>query len=218
MRITVFGATGAVGSRVVQEALSRHHDVTAVGRNLDRLTTLAQRLGEVGGLRVLRGDASDAGDVARLGWGREVVISATRPVPGREDELAIAAKGLVSGLAGSGVRLLVVGGAASLTLPGDPGTTVVDGPGFPVELRPIALACNEQLEVIRASTDLEWTYLSPPALLEPGVRTGTYRLGRDELLTSADGTSSISMEDFAIALLDEAEQPRHPRARFTVGY
>lgn len=138
-------------------------------------------------------------------------------MPGQEDQLAIAAKGLVSGLAGTGVRLLIVGGAASLTLPGDPGTTVVDGPGFPAELRPIALACNEQLEVIRGSADLDWAYLSPPALLEPGVRTGKYRLGRDELLVSSGGSSYLSMEDFAIALLDEAEHPQHHHLRFTVG-
>lgn len=227
MRITIFGATGAVGSRTVQEALSRNHEVTAVGRNAQRLQALAHSVtaastggaaGTVGGvLRVQRGDASNAGDVARLSRGQDVVISATRPVAGREDELAVAAKGLVGGLSGSGVRLVVVGGAASLTLPGDPGTLLVDGPGFPVELRPIALACNEQLDVIRGGDEVDWTYLSPPALLEPGVRTGTYRVGRDELLVGPDGTSYLSMEDFAIALLDETERPRHRRLRFTVG-
>jgi hypothetical protein len=139
-------------------------------------------------------------------------------VAGQEHELAIAAKGLTAGLAGSEVRLLVVGGAASLTLPGDPGTTVVDGPDFPVELRPIALACNEQFEVVRTSDGVDWVYLSPPATLEPGVRTGQYRVGRDELLVAPDGASYISMEDFAIALLDEIEEPRHRRTRFTVGY
>lgn len=233
MRITIFGATGAVGSRTVQEALDRNHDVTAVGRNTQRLEALARSVTAAGAvgvddgagasgagrgvLRVRRGDASDPGDVARLSLGQDVVISATRPVAGLEDELAVAAKGLVAGLSGSGVRLLVVGGAASLTLPGEPGTLLVDGPGFPAELRPIALACNEQLDVIRAGDDVDWTYVSPPALLEPGVRTGSYRAGRDELLVGPDGTSYLSMEDFAIALLDEAEHPRHARLRFTVG-
>lgn len=214
MRITIFGATGAVGSRVTLEALSRGHEVTAVGRNRQRLEALALNLSTA---RVRRGDAADPGDVARLSYGQDLVISATRPVAGEEGELAIAAKGLVSGLAGTGVRLLIVGGAASLTLPGSAGTTVVDGPGFPAELRPIALACNEQLEVVRGSSDLDWAYLSPPALLEPGVRTGSYRVGQDELLVGADGSSYLSMEDFAIALVDEAERPRHHRVRFTVG-
>jgi putative NADH-flavin reductase len=217
MRITIFGATGAVGSRTVQEALTRHHEVTAVGRNLQRLQALARSLSGAEALQVRQGDASDPEDVARLSRGQDVVISATRPVAGQEGELAVAAKGLVGGLAGSGVRLVIVGGAASLALPGEPGTILVDGPGFPVELRPIALACNEQLEVIRGSDDLDWAYVSPPALLEPGVRTGSYRLGRDELLVGPDGTSYLSMEDFAIALLDEAERPRHRRLRFTVG-
>jgi putative NADH-flavin reductase len=217
MRITIFGATGAVGSRTVHEALARNHEVTAVGRNVERLQALARSLNATETLRVRQGDASDAADVARLSHGQDVVISATRPVPGQEDQLALAAKGLVGGLSGSGVRLLVVGGAASLTLPGEPGTLLVDGPGFPVELRPIALACNEQLDVIRGGDEVDWTYLSPPALLEPGVRTGSYRVGRDELLVGPDGTSYLSMEDFAIALLDEAERPRHRRLRFTVG-
>ncbi|WP_343966597.1 NAD(P)-dependent oxidoreductase [Kribbella koreensis] len=210
----MFGATGAVGSRAVQEALSRGHEVTAVGRSMERLRTLPPDRS----LRLEQGDASDMTDVARLSQGQDVVISATRPVPGREHELAIAAKGLVGGLAGTAVRLAVVGGAASLTLPGDPGTTVVDGPDFPPEFRPIALACNEQFEVVRGSDDVDWVYLSPPAMLEPGVRTGQYRLGRDELLVDDDGASYLSMEDFAVALVDEVERPRYRQSRFTVGY
>lgn len=98
-------------------------------------------------------------------------------------------------------------------MPGSPGTAVVDGPDFPADWRPIALACNEQLEIVRAATDLDWVYLSPPAILEPGIRTGRYRLGTDELLTD---TSSISLEDLPVALVDEAESPRHHRMRFTV--
>jgi uncharacterized protein len=95
---------------------------------------------------------------------------------------------------------------------------LVDSPDFPVELRPIALACNEQFDLVRASTDVDWTYVSPPALLEPGSRTGGYRLGVDHLVTAADGTSYLSMEDFAFALVDEAERAQHVGRRFTVGY
>ncbi|MFK4084509.1 NAD(P)-dependent oxidoreductase [Kribbella sp. NPDC020789] len=200
MRILVFGASGAVGSRVVHEALSRGHQVTAVSRS-----------GPV------QGDASDAGDVARLSQGHDVVISATRPRAGQEAELVLAAKGLMNGLRGSGTRLILVGGAASLTVPGT-GLTMVEQPDFPDEYRPIAEACNEQLALVKAFDDVDWTYVSPPDLLEPGVRTGGYRLGADELVVAADGTSTISMEDFAVALLDEAEHPQHHRRRFTVGY
>jgi uncharacterized protein len=116
------------------------------------------------------------------------------------------------------VRLLAVGGAATLTLPDAPGLTVVEGPDFPLSLRPIALACAEQLDLYRAETDVDWAYLSPPAVLEPGPRTGAYRLGADELLVDAAGSSAISMEDLAVALVDEAEIPKHHRTRFTVGY
>jgi putative NADH-flavin reductase len=200
MRILVWGAGGAVGSRVVQEAVARGHQVTAVGRS-----------GPV------RGDAANPDDVARLSAGHDVVISATRPRPGREGELVDAAKGLVIGLRASGVRLILVGGAASLIVPGTE-VLLVDSPGFPEDLRPIALACNEQFDVVRAANNVDWTYVSPPALLEPGARTGRYRKGHDHLVTDADGNSSISLEDFAIALVDEAEQALHLRQRFTVGY
>ncbi|TDD61200.1 NAD-dependent epimerase/dehydratase family protein [Kribbella antibiotica] len=200
MRILVFGATGAVGSRVTQEARNRGHQVTAVSRT-----------------GTPRGDASDSGDVAELSQGHDVVISATRPQAGQESELVLAAMGLLNGLRFSGIRLILVGGAASLTVPGT-GRTLVEQPGFPDEYRPIAVACNEQFDLVKASNDVDWTYVSPPDLLEPGVRTGTYRLGTDELVVTTDGTSSISMEDFAMALVDEAERAKHHGRRFTVGY
>ncbi|MCT2593078.1 NAD(P)H-binding protein [Streptomyces sp. N2-109] len=212
MRITVFGAAGNVGSRVVAEALHRGHEVTAVVRDSARFPELAAAA------RPRAGDAADAGEVAELSEGQDVVISATRPAPGREGELAVIAEALLTGLAQTGVRLLLVGGAGSLTLPGTGGTTVAEGPDFPPSWLPIALACNDQLAVCKAETRVDWVYLSPSAMLEPGVRTGGYRVGSDELLVDADGNSSISMEDLAVALVDEAEQPQHHRARFTVGY
>ncbi|MFD8706310.1 NAD(P)-dependent oxidoreductase [Kitasatospora sp. NPDC059648] len=212
MRITVFGATGNVGRRVVTEALARGHEVTAVVRNP------AKPHGLPSGVTVAVGDASAPEDVARLSAGQDLVITATRPAPGSEHELAAATRGLLAGLAGTGVRLLAVGGAGSLVVPGTDGTVLVDSPGFPDEIRPIALACGEQLDLYRADEKVDWTYLSPAALLEPGERTGRFRLGRDELLVDAEGNSAISMEDLAVVLLDEAEQPLHRRARFTAGY
>ncbi|MCP3800637.1 NAD(P)H-binding protein [Allokutzneria sp. A3M-2-11 16] len=205
MKITVFGAAGGVGSRVLTEALSRGHAVTGVTRENSRFPELRQ------------GDAANIDDVVRLSAGQDVVISATRPAPGREADLVVTAKAVLAGLAETGVRLLVVGGASSLTVPGT-GGTVLDDPNLPPEIRAIAEACTAQLAVCQAETVVDWAYLSPPALLEPGVRTGSYRLGRDELIVDADGNSAISMEDLAVALLDEAERPRHHRARFTVGY
>jgi putative NADH-flavin reductase len=109
-------------------------------------------------------------------------------------------------------------GAASLTVPGTGGTTVIDDPNFPAAMRDLAQACTDQPEACRAEAGVDWAYLSPAALLEPGERTGNYRLGTDELLVDAEGNSTISMEDLAVALLDEAEQPKHHRTRFTAAY
>ncbi|KJS52607.1 NADH-flavin reductase [Streptomyces rubellomurinus subsp. indigoferus] len=212
MRITVFGATGSVGSRVVTEALSRGHEVTAVVR--DR----AKPHGLPAAVAIAVGDARDPEAVTRAAAGQDLVITATRPAPGSEHELPAATRGLLAGLAGTGVRLLAVGGAGSLTVPGAGGMTVAEDPGFPADIRPIALACGEQLDLYRADSEVDWTYLSPAALLEPGERTGRFRIGRDELLVDEDGNSAISMEDLAVALLDEAERPAHRRARFTAAY
>ncbi|MFJ2863440.1 NAD(P)-dependent oxidoreductase [Kitasatospora sp. NPDC087314] len=212
MRITVFGATGNVGCRVVAEALARGHQVTAAVRDP------AKPHGLPSAAALAVGDARNAEDVARIAAGQDLVITATRPAPGSEHELPAATRGLLAGLAGTGVRLLAVGGAGSLTIPGRGGLTVVEDPGLPAEILPIARACGEQFDLYRADAHVDWTYLSPAAVLEPGERTGRFRLGGDELLVDADGLSAISMEDLAVALLDEAEQPVHRRTRFTAAY
>jgi putative NADH-flavin reductase len=193
MRITVFGSSGAVGREVVTEARARGHHVTEVTRAV--------------------GDAANPDHVAELAKDSDVVIGATRPAPGHEPDLVKNTLGLLAGTARVGVRLLLVGGAATLKVPGG---TVLDD--LPEALRPIANACAEQHAVCLADTVADWTYVSPPALLEPGERTGRYRLGADELLVDADGNSAISTADFAVALLDEAERPAHRRSRFTVAY
>ncbi|MEV0292206.1 NAD(P)H-binding protein [Nocardia sp. NPDC050710] len=210
MRITVFGAAGDVGRRVVAEALTRGHEVTAVVRDLARAD------GVPAGATIRTGDASNRSDVESLSAGQDLVITATRPGVGRESELPAVTAVLLAGLARTGVRLLVVGGASTLLLPGADGLTLHESPDFPAELRAIAQACAEQLALCRTETVAEWAYVSPPAELVPGVRTGVYRLGVDELLADANGDSTISMEDFAVALLDEAERPAHRRIRFTV--
>ncbi|WP_369199924.1 NAD(P)-dependent oxidoreductase [Streptomyces sp. PU-14G] len=215
MRIAVFGAAGNVGSRVVAEALARGHEITAVVRDPARFPALHP------GAAHRVGDAADSGDVAALSEGHDLVISATRPAPGNEEGLVLAARGLLAGLATTGVRLLLVGGAGSLTVPGTGGRVRVgdDTRYVPAEWRPIARACDAQYALLlRQATALEWTYASPPALLAPGARTGHYRLGTDELLVDETGRSALSTEDFAVALLDEAERPQHHRARFTVAY
>ncbi|MGA4849163.1 NAD(P)-dependent oxidoreductase [Streptomyces sp. G5(2025)] len=215
MRITVFGAAGNAGSRVVAEALARGHEVTAVVRDPARHAEPHR------GATHRSGDAGDPDHVAELAAGQDVVVDATRPAPGREADHAAVIRSLLTGLARTpGVRLLVIGGASSLTVPGTDGTLAIDDPRYiPEAWRPIAEASTAQYEALRtADTPVDWTYLSPPALFEPGTRTGTFRLGKDELLVAPDGTSSLSMEDAAVALMDEAENPRHHRGRFTAGY
>ncbi|MFI6087472.1 NAD(P)-dependent oxidoreductase [Streptomyces sp. NPDC051218] len=215
MRITVFGAAGNVGSRVVTEALTRGHEVTAVVRDPARFGELHP------GATHRAGDAGVPEHVAELSAGQDLVVNATRPAPGREPEHAAISRALLAGLARvDGVRLLIVGGAGSLTVPGSGGVLAIDDPAYvPTAWRHIAEASNAQFDAVRtADTEVDWTYLSPSALLEPGIRTGTYRLGADELIVDADGNSAISMEDLAVAVLDEAERPKHHRTRFTAGY
>lgn len=210
MRIAVFGAGGAVGGKVVAEALARGHEVTAVVRDPLRAKEISQAT-------VVAGDATRVTDTARLTEGHDVVIGATRPPDGRERELVTTTRALLDGAARTGVRLLLVGGAATLTTPN--GNTVLDDPAYlPAAAREIARACVEQLAVCHAESTVDWTYLSPPALLAPGKRTGHYRLGRDNLVTDADGVSTISVADLAVVLLDEAERPKHRGTRFTAAY
>jgi putative NADH-flavin reductase len=214
MQITVIGATGMVGRRVVTEALVRGHSVTAAARGTARAADLPA------GVRVRSGDAGDVADVARLAAGQDVVVAATRPAAGFEDALVPMTKVLLAGLAGTGARLLVVGGAGSLTVPGTGGRLVADDPALVTpEYRAIARAGVQQLAACRAApAEVDWTYLSPPAELVPGARTRRYRRGGDELLRDGRGRSAISVEDLAVALLDEAEGPAQRRSRFTVAY
>lgn len=213
MRITVLGATGKVGGRVVTEALSRGHEVTAVVHNSTRFNDLPAAA------KVRAGDVDNVEDVAKVSAGQDVVISAIRPAPGNESDIIPTTRSLMDGLAQTGVRLLVVGGAATLTVPGTGGKTVIEDSNFlPVSARHIGKASADQLDVCRAETRVDWAYLSPPAQLAPGERTGNYRLGTDELLLEPEGNSTISMEDLAVVLLDEAERPKHHRTRFTAGY
>jgi putative NADH-flavin reductase len=208
MRLVVYGAGGTIGRRITQEALRRGHRVTAVGRDPANLEPPSN------GLAVLRGDVLEPAGVARSVAGHDAVVSAVGAGQGPPDMVVRAAHSLIDGLRRAGVRrLLVVGGAGSLEVA--PGVQLVDAPDFPAAWRPIALAHGEALAVYRAA-DLDWTYFSPAAIIEPGERTGRYRTGRDQLLTNGEGKSRISAEDFAVALLDEVERPQHLRERITV--
>jgi putative NADH-flavin reductase len=213
MKITIFGAAGDVGSRIVREALARDHQVRAVVRNPAQYDKLPQ------GVEPCSGNAENLDDVVRLSTGQDLIISAIRPPTGHEGKLAGMTRTILNGAARAGVRVLILGGAASLKIPGQGNATVLTAPGFiPDEIVNIASACYAQHALCEADRDADWAYLSPPAMLVPGERSGRYRLGADELVVDDNGRSTISMEDLAAVMLDEAEQPRHRRLRFTAAY
>lgn len=215
MNIVLIGATGFVGSAVLEELLSRGHQVTAVARQAGKLPGRE-------GLRPVAADVMDAGQVARVVAGHDAVVNAFNPGWDHPDLYAQFMQGnqsITEGTRQAGVkRLLVVGGAGSLFVA--PGVQMVDTPGFldhvPANVVPGARAVRDILTGLRTETGLEWTFLSPPALLAPGERTGNYRLGGEELLMNGEQPAGISVADLAVAIVDELEQPRHLRARFTV--
>jgi putative NADH-flavin reductase len=213
VNIALIGATGFVGSAILQEALNRGHKVTAIVRNPETLQAHPK-------LRAQKGDVYNEDDVARFVADHDAVISAFNPGWSNPDIYNQQVKGssaIINGVKKAGVkRLLFVGGAGSLEV--RPGVQSVDLPGFPAEYKQGALATREALTMLRQETSLEWSFLSPSADLFPGQRTGQFRLGTDQLLKDANGESRISVQDYAMAMIDELEKPNHIRRRFTVGY
>jgi hypothetical protein len=198
-----------IGSRVLKELLSRGHRVTAVVRDPTKVPQLD-------GIIAAKGDALDAGDVAAKTAGADVVISAYAPPQEQPEKMVDAVRALIAGVKESGAkRVLVVGGAGSLFVA--PDVDVIDSGHLPEQWKGIAIAHRDALNVLKAS-DIDWTYFSPAAFIQPGERTGKFRLGGDSLVVDDKGTSSISAEDYAIALVDELEHPKHIRKRFTAAY
>ncbi len=209
MNVVLYGATGMIGSRVLKELLSRGHRVTAVVRDTTKVPQLD-------GIVAAKGDALDAGDVTAKTAGADVVISAYAPPQEQPEKMVDAVRALIAGVKGSGAkRVLVVGGAGSLFVA--PDVDVIDSGHLPEQWKGIAIAHRDALNVLKAS-DIDWTYFSPAAFIQPGERTGKFRLGGDSLVVDDKGTSSISAEDYAIALVDELEHPKHIRKRFTAAY
>jgi putative NADH-flavin reductase len=214
MKIVVFGVTGHIGQRVAAEAIERGHQVVGVARD-------ASKPVGIDGVTLVRGDATDAAQVAQAVHGADVVISAVSPRPGSTGaapRLVDAARGLIAGLKEAGVkRLIVVGGAGSLEVA--PGVALMDAPGFPAAYLPEATEGRDSLNVYRTEAQgLDWTFVSPAAEIGPGERTGRYRTTIDQFLTDEQGHSRISYDDYAVALLDEAETPQHVGRRFGVAY
>ncbi|HEY2572728.1 MAG TPA: NAD(P)-dependent oxidoreductase [Verrucomicrobiaceae bacterium] len=203
MKIAIIGGTGNAGSRIAFELVTRGHQVTIISRHPEK--------GQSGaGLAFEKGDVKDRAVLAKQLAGHDAVVHSVRFLDSDVKSVVGAAKD-------AGVkRLLVVGGAGSLEVA--PGAALVDTPTFPAAYKAEASAGRDFLDALKSEGGLDWTFLSPSIMFAPGERTATFRLGKDQILTAADGKSSISMEDYAIALADEIERPQHSRQRFTVGY
>ncbi|AIQ44804.1 3-beta hydroxysteroid dehydrogenase [Paenibacillus sp. FSL R7-0273] len=210
MDVVVIGASGIIGQAVVQEALKRKHEVTAAVRNPEAVELQHERL-QVVGIDVL-----DPASVAAAVTGHGEIISAFGPEEGQENDLLKVADSLIEGLQRAGVeRLIIVGSAGSLKT--ESGEWLMDTADFPEELRPLAAAHAHAYEIYRGSA-LDYTYISPPAAVITGRRTGMFRIGLDRLITDENGESSISVEDLAVAIVDELEEGNFSRERFTVAY
>ena len=209
MHIALYGATGKAGSRILAELLSRGHQVTAIARNPGKLTAQP-------GLNIVEGDVSSVEAIAGKIKGADAVVSSYGPPAYDTDQLLPATQNLIDAVKKTDVpRLIVVGGAGSLEVA--PGVTIIESGHLPQEWLAIAVSHANVLKMIQAS-DINWTYFSPAAFFEPGERTGKFRLGKDALIADEKGNSRISLEDYAIALVDELEKPQHERQRFTIGY
>lgn len=212
MKVALIGATGFVGSPILAELLGRGHQVSVLARNPAKLAARP-------GLAVLAADALDAAQVAQAVAGHEAVVSAYNPgwsEPQIYELFLRGTRAIVEGVKRAGLkRLLVVGGAGSLFVA--PGLQLVDTPPFPAEYKQGALAAREALNELKQESSLDWSFVSPPIALAPGARSGHYRSGLDDLLPGVgEAPAGISVADLAVAIVDELENPRHLKRRFTV--
>lgn len=217
-KIVLIGASGFVGSTILNEALQRGHEVTAIVRNPEKISTVHPAL------TVVKADATDPATLAQTAAGKDAIISAYNPGwgnPRQYEETLENYPKIVEGAKRSGVkRLLIVGGAGSLFV--QPGVRLMDTEGLPEAWLPAVKSHGEfYLNTLVNETGIDWVYFSPAGNLGnmgPGVRTGKYRLGKDDMLVDEKGESFISVEDYAVAMIDELEQENHHRERFTAAY
>ncbi|MBF0754252.1 NAD(P)-dependent oxidoreductase [Jeotgalicoccus halotolerans] len=207
MKIGIVGATGKAGSLILDEAVRRGHEVTAIVRNASKLNN--------DNVKVIEKDVHDT-------WtedfkGLDVVVNAFGAPLGEKDAHVEAGRVLINALSGTGIRLIVVGGAGSLYVDDSRTMKVIDTPNFPDIFKPTAGGQSENLEELEQTTNLKWTFISPSAEFDAeGKRTGAYETGADVLLVNKSEESYISYADFAIAVIDEAENAEHVNERFTV--
>ena len=216
MTIAILGATGFVGTALLSEALTRGHHLTAIVRDPTKLTTYNDRL------TVVAGDVNHPAQLARQLVGHDLVLSAFNPGwthPDLYNAFLTGSRTIEQATAQAGVpRLLVIGGGGSLFIDGH---QVVDSPQFPAEYKPGATAARDYLNELRNHKHLDWTFFSPALEMHPGIdtgRTGQYRLGTESPVFDADGRSFHSVQDLAVAVLDEVERHQFSRQRFTAAY
>lgn len=216
MKVALIGASGFVGKAILTELSNRGHEVLAIVRNPETIT-------EEGSVTAVAADALDANEVAKAVKGREAVVSAYNAGwtnPDLYNDFLKGSQAIQEGVKEAGVkRLLVVGGGGSLYVA--EGVQLVDTPEFPQEFKAGASAARDYLNILQEEKELDWTFLSPAIEMHPGTsgeRKGTYRTGLDNPLFDANGRSAISVEDYAVAIVDELENPKHIRQRFTIAY
>jgi putative NADH-flavin reductase len=217
MKLAVIGASGFVGSHIVTEALSRGHNVTAIVRHPENVKVKDSKL------TVVKADAFNVDELAATLKGNDAIISAYNSGwtnPNIYNDFLKGAQAIQQAVKKAGVkRILVIGGAGSLEIA--PGVQLVDTPQFPAEYKAGAQAARDYLNIIRKESELDWTFLSPAILMHPGIdtgRTGKYRAGNDQPVFDANHESKISVEDLSVASLDEIENGKFIRQRFTVAY
>ncbi|ASS62164.1 MULTISPECIES: NAD(P)-dependent oxidoreductase [Bacillus] len=207
MKIGIIGATGKAGSLILKEAVSRGHEVTAIVRDAAKLKEEKISIVEKNIIDL----TSD--DLKKL----DVVVNAFGAPLGEEQAHIDAGRALIRVLKGMGTRAVIVGGAGSLYVDENKTVSVMDTPDFPEIFIPTAKGQGRNLQELKETSDMNWTFISPSAVFDPdGKRTGFYQSGKDHLLVNSKGESYISYADYAIAVLDEIENPKHINERFTV--
>jgi putative NADH-flavin reductase len=217
MKVAVIGATGFVGTALLKELTDRGHEVTAIARHPEKIAVKSPLIHPV------TADVMDKDQVAKAVKGNDVVVSAYNSGwtnPRIYEDFVAGSRAIQAGVKAAGVkRYIVIGGAGSLEI--KPGLQLIDTPQFPAEYYRGASAARDYLDELRHENELDWTFFSPAILMNhenSGVRKGHYRLGLDNPVFDAEGKSVLSVEDLALVIVDEIEQARHIRKRFTAGY
>ncbi|RDC62480.1 NAD(P)-dependent oxidoreductase [Adhaeribacter pallidiroseus] len=216
MKVALIGASGFVGAAVLNELIQRGHQITAIVRNPEKVKPSEN-------VKAVKANVLEENEVAEAVKDHDVVVNAFNPGwtnPNIYEEALRGAEAIQNGVKKAGVkRLLVVGGAGSLYVA--PNMQLIDTPHFPASFKAGASAARDYLNILKKEQDLEWTFLSPAIEMHQGTsgeRRGTYRLGLENPVYDENNRSVISVEDMAIAIVDELENPKHIRLRFTVGY